>query len=805
MLALSLLLSTTALAGEAVPQTVEFNRDVRPILSDVCFHCHGPDKAKRKGDLRLDREDDARKVFDAKKPQNSELLRRITTKDSEKRMPPDDSGRKLTDRQIDLLRRWIEQGAKWQKHWAFLPPKPPALPASKKLEWARNPIDAFVLAKLETEGLSPSAEAAKTTLIRRATFDLTGLPPTPDEVSAFVKDSSPAAYERVLDRLLKSPRYGERMAWRWLEAARYADTNGYQNDGERFMWRWRDWVIDAYNSNMPFDRFTIEQIAGDMLPSATQDQRIATGFNRNHRGNGEGGVIPEEYAVEYVVDRVDTTATVWLGLTMGCARCHDHKYDPISQREFYQVFAYFNNIPERGKAVKFGNSPPLIKAPTRQQQDQLLQLRKQVESADRRFQSLQAEIAGKQAEWEKSSQLAALKQVWFPDRHLLARFALDEVQPKTIQVLDGSPSHAVGRIQKAAQFEGKRFLSCGNVGDFGFDDKFTFSCWIYPQGSRGGAIVSRMLETEHANGYGFHLVDGKLQLNLVVRWLDDSLRVETERKLETDRWHHVAVSYDGSRVSNGVKFYVDGKPEKLCIHLDDLNQSFKNLEPLRIGSGGGAGSRFQGLIDEVRIYSAALLPATIELLAQPESIGELLTVPMEKPHSCSGGQAPCLLSRTAPRRPIFARHFRKASPCGKKWRQRKRVFQPSWSWKKCRLLASLTFSFVESTTSREPKFRRVFRQRFRRCRPKLQIIGWDSALVGERGESSYGPGHGESNVATSLWHWSGEDRGGFRFAGRNAQPSRIAGLACHRIDPYRLGHQGNAQADHDERHVSASE
>ena len=220
--------------------------------------------------------------------------------------------------------------------------------------------------------------------------------------------------------------------------------------------------------------------------------------------------------------------------------------------------------------------------------------------------------------------------MWFPDRHLLARFALDEVQPKTIQVLDGSPSHAVGRIQKAAQFEGKRFLSCGNVGDFGFDDKFTFSCWIYPQGSRGGAIVSRMLETEHANGYGFHLVDGKLQLNLVVRWLDDSLRVETERKLETDRWHHVAVSYDGSRVSNGVKFYVDGKPEKLCIHLDDLNQSFKNLEPLRIGSGGGAGSRFQGLIDEVRIYSAALLPATIELLAQPESIGELLTVPMEK-------------------------------------------------------------------------------------------------------------------------------------------------------------------------------
>ena len=241
----------------------------------------------------------------------------------------------------------------------------------KNRPWVRNPIDYFVLERLEREGLTPSPEATPETLIRRVTLDLTGLPPTPKEIDTFLSDHSPNAYEKLVDRLLQSPRYGERMAIRWLEAARYADTNGYQTDAERTMWRWRDWVIDAFNRNMPFDQFTIEQIAGDLLPNATLEQKLATGFNRNHRGNGEGGIIPEEYAVEYVVDRVDTTSTVWLGLTMGCARCHDHKYDPITQKEYYQLFAYFNNVPEKGHANKYGNSPPVIKTPTSQQKLEL--------------------------------------------------------------------------------------------------------------------------------------------------------------------------------------------------------------------------------------------------------------------------------------------------------------------------------------------------------------------------------------------------------------------------------------------------
>ncbi|HWB96083.1 MAG TPA: DUF1549 domain-containing protein, partial [Bryobacteraceae bacterium] len=387
----------------AAEQTIEFNRDIRPILSDKCYTCHGPDSANRKSRLRFDREADAKQDLGGHfaivpgKPDQSEMVRRISSPNKGLRMPPVYTGTSLTPREIEAIRSWIEQGARWEKHWSFLTPRRPELPVVKNRTWVKNPVDAFVLARLEKEGLAPSPEAGRATLIRRVTLDLTGLAPTPAEVDAFLGDSSPQAYEKVVDRLLASPRYGERMAERWLDAARYADTNGYQTDAERSMWRWRDWVIDAFNRNMPFDRFTVEQIAGDMLPNATLDQRIASGFNRNHRGNGEGGIIPEEYAVEYVVDRVDTTATVFLGLTLGCARCHDHKYDPFSQKEFYQVFAYFNNVPERGKAWKYGNSPPFIKAPTKPQQAELEKLEQKLADAQQRFAALQPELRKAQA------------------------------------------------------------------------------------------------------------------------------------------------------------------------------------------------------------------------------------------------------------------------------------------------------------------------------------------------------------------------------------------------------------------------
>ncbi len=344
----------------AADDSVRFGRDVLPILSDHCFLCHGPDEKTRETDLRLDQQDSALRTEDPVivpgKSAESSLIKRILSHDPEEQMPPPAAKRPLSPEQIAILKRWIDSGAKWGKHWAYEPPQRPDLPPVKQSAWPRNGLDRFVLADLEEVKLTPSPEATKETLIRRVTLDLTGLPPTPNECDAFLADTAPDAYERLVDRLLASPRYGERMAWDWLDAARYADSNGYQGDPERTMWPWRDWVIAAVNRNQPYDEFTIEQLAGDLLPSARVDQVIATGFNRNHMFNGEGGRIAEETRVENVMDRVETVSTVWLGLTMTCARCHDHKFDPLKQREYYQLSAYFNNTSETGGASGGGRS-----------------------------------------------------------------------------------------------------------------------------------------------------------------------------------------------------------------------------------------------------------------------------------------------------------------------------------------------------------------------------------------------------------------------------------------------------------------
>ncbi|MDD9866163.1 MAG: DUF1549 domain-containing protein, partial [Verrucomicrobiales bacterium] len=360
-------------------EPVLFNRDVRPILSENCFECHGPDAAKRKADLRLDAGELGQALIVAGKPGESEFYQRIVHADPDERMPPPDSGHALSAVEVETLRRWIEQGALWEKHWAFIVPKRPAVPASHGSPWPRGAIDRFILAKLRESGLRPSPEADRETLLRRVTFDLTGLPPSPAEIDAFLADASPRAYEAVVDRLLASPRYGERMAIDWLDAARYADSHGYSLDRRRVMWPWRDWVIAAFNDNIPFDQFATEQLAGDLLPGATLAQKVATGFNRNHSIQSEGGVIDEEYRVETVVDRVETTSAVFLGLTFGCARCHDHKYDPISQKEFYEFYSLFNNVPETahvGNADKLADRP-FLKAPTSLQRELMAALSEQ--------------------------------------------------------------------------------------------------------------------------------------------------------------------------------------------------------------------------------------------------------------------------------------------------------------------------------------------------------------------------------------------------------------------------------------------
>jgi mono/diheme cytochrome c family protein len=632
------LLLLVCLAGYAAgaPQSIEFNRDVRPILADHCFACHGPDAQQRKADLRLDtpeaadpkRENGA--VVVAGQLAKSELWRRVTSSDRDEQMPPPNKGRRLNDGEIAILKQWITQGAKFEKHWSLLPVRRPSLPEVKLQNATKSPLDTFTIARLEREGLAPLPEADRATLLRRATLGLTGLPPTPDEIDTFLNDRPPDAYERAVDRLLTSPRHGERMAIPWLDAARYADTSGYQSDGERFMWRWRDWVIEALNSNMPFDQFTIEQLAGDLLPKPTLDQRIATGFNRNHRGNSEGGIIPEEYAVEYVADRVETTATVWLGLTLGCARCHDHKYDPFTQRDFYSLFAFFNNVSEKGRAIKIGNSPPYIAAPTRIQTDELLRLKKSENEAYVKLHSThRAEIVRSYFEWERSAKEKTLGD-WYPVEGLVAHLPLDG---DLIEQSSREPAKAKGddlqftrgKLRQAGQFVGNGWIESASSGNFGFFDKFTLSTWIrIEQATDGGTLVSRMIDEPQAEGYQLAFVGGKLQFNLSKRWLDDALRVETADALSIGTWHHIAATYDGSRVADGVRLYIDGESQKLTVLLDELNQSFATKEPLRIGAGGGRQMRFRGLIDEVRIYSTVLSSKAVRILATSQTLDEIL-------------------------------------------------------------------------------------------------------------------------------------------------------------------------------------
>ena len=340
------------ITGNAAPESVSYNRDVLPVLASKCFACHGANKAKRKARLRLDVRQEAlvdrdgvRAIVPGKLDQSA-LIQRIFTADTDEVMPPANEGQPLTEREKQMLKRWIAQGAAYEVHWAFQVPKRNPLP--EKGKWGRNEIDRFIYARLVKEGLTPQTPATREELIRRVSLDLTGLPPTIEQVDAFLTDDSSNAFERVVDRLLKSPRYGERMAMWWLDGARYGDSHGYDNDLENSQWPWRNWVIGAFNNNKRFDQFTIEQVAGDLLPNAGEDQVLATGFNRNHRINTEGGAIDEEWRTEYVMDRVETMGTVWMGLTLSCARCHNHKYDPISQKEFYQLFALFNNLDEKG-------------------------------------------------------------------------------------------------------------------------------------------------------------------------------------------------------------------------------------------------------------------------------------------------------------------------------------------------------------------------------------------------------------------------------------------------------------------------
>jgi hypothetical protein len=641
---------TPAAHSDETPDTkprIDFARDIRPILQNHCWSCHGADEKTRASGLRLDRREAATTPVGTsppaivpKKPDASAVIARITSSDENEVMPPPSSRKPLSETQKRLLRDWIAEGAEYAPHWAFIRPQRASLPTPRNAGWVRNPIDRFVLQRLEAEGLAPREEASRETLLRRVTLDLTGLPPSLEELDTFLADTRPDAYERAVDRLLASTRHAERMAAQWLDVARYADTNGYNNDEERTMWPWRDWVINAFRKNMPYDQFVVEQLAGDLLPNATLDQRIATAFNRNHVLTTEGGIIEEEYRVEYVADRVHTTSTVFLGLSMQCARCHDHKYDPITQREFYRLFAYFNQLPDTGVGYNAGGfSPPFVKAPRPEQAEELAAIEHRTAELNRLLADRAASIGPAVTKWETG--LTA------EDRQRLAtagaahHFRLDEtsgdmvsdaVSPDRKGTIRGKVAHVEGKVAGGLEFDGQTHVELGSIGGFDAGDRFSFAVWVRPGSTTPITVLSRMDDAASFRGYDVILEGAKVAMHLVDRWPDNGLKVITRDPLPLNEWRHLVISYDGSRKAAGVTIYVDGKPQPLETLSDKLTGTLKTDKPFHLGKRQSS-VPFVGRLDDLQIFATALTTDDAARLAKGETISRLadrLTIPADK-------------------------------------------------------------------------------------------------------------------------------------------------------------------------------
>lgn len=613
---------------------LKFNQDIRPILSELCFHCHGPDEEGRKGDLRLDVEADAKRdlggyaAIVAGKPEQSEIIYRISTKDPDEIMPPPKEFHTIKPEQIETLKTWIKEGAKYEKHWAFTKIE------KLKVDSNEHPIDYFIQSKLKEKNLEAAALARPEIQLRRVSLDLTGLPPSLEETAQYEREieklGQDQAYRLAVDRLLASPRYGERMAWQWLEASRYADTDGYQNDGPREMWRWRDWVIQAYNKNMPFDQFTIEQLAGDLLPNPTHEQIIATAFNRNNRYNSESGIPIDEFLLENAVDRVDTTSTIWMGLTMGCARCHDHKYDPISQKDYYQLIDYFNDVAESGRAIKHGNSEPWIKTPLQHHRDSLKKYDQNIQKLESKLKRFQKELTPKQLAWEKAQ----------PKPEVILKYGLDhhfdfEQDHKNLKALKGHlpPQFTKGQKGQALLVQKNQNVDFGKIDGLICNGRFTIAFWMKPHTHDEGIVLSNEKKGTRREGIFVEFVDGHLRWNINSRWIAGVATIETLDRIPLNEWVHVTLSNDASQTAGGMKLYLDGELQKVkVIRNTNSNKSGRNVgDSMLLGTSRHTRKAWKGEFDDMRFYtSRTLSEREVKLLALPQSFEELMKRPVDQ-------------------------------------------------------------------------------------------------------------------------------------------------------------------------------
>ena len=579
----------------------DFNREVRPILSNHCFHCHGPDAGSREAGLRFDvPEPDGGFAFVPGRVDQSEAFKRIASTDPDEQMPPPHVNKPLSAAQVAVLQRWVAAGAPYQAHWSLVAPKAAEPPVVAQVEWVRNTIDRFVLAALERTGLQSAPEAAPHELLRRVTLDLTGLPPTPAELDAFLADSSPDAYSRVVRRLLASPHFGERMALDWLDLARYADTNGYFGDATRQIWPWRDWVVQSFNRNLPFDQFTVDQLAGDLLTAPTPEQRIATGFSRNSMVNNESGAIDEEFRVEYVAERTETVGTVWLGLTVGCARCHDHKYDPISQKDFYQLYAFFNHSPEKGLVTQ-DNPPPEMDVATPAQRAELKALTAARRDAETALTATAARTRDAMMAWEQT----ATHELAPPDRNLSLHARFEPDMPGLEE--KGSVTFTdEGLLGRAAVFDGMQHLEAPGAPPFAGEKPWSVGLWLQPTGSLSG-VLARIEPAGRRRGFEIVWQKGRFQINLVSQWGASAIELITRDSVRpaAGDWQQLIVSYDGSSRATGFRVYLDGGPVAFNIVRDRLDGPTENAEPLRLGRR-DSGLGFYGRLDELRLLGRAV-------------------------------------------------------------------------------------------------------------------------------------------------------------------------------------------------------
>jgi hypothetical protein len=609
---------------------IEYNRDIRPILAENCFSCHGADSAARKASLRLDQHDAAvaAGAIVPGNPTESELIKRILSDDPSAVMPQPKTNKKLKPEQKELLKKWVAAGAEYQPHWSFIAPTRPAVPAVKDAAWVRNPIDNFVLARLEAVGLKPAPEADRRTLARRLALDLTGLPPDPADVDVFVNDKADNWYEKYVEKLLATPQWGEHRGRYWLDYARYGDTHGIHIDNYREIWAYRDWVINAFNANQPFDQFTTEQLAGDLLPNPTLDQRIATGFNRCNITTSEGGAIDEEYLVLYARDRTETTAQVWMGLTAGCAVCHDHKYDPVSQRDFYALSAFFNNTTQRAMDGNVQNTPPIIPVPRAEERARYAAVGQEIAATRGKLLARKNEARPEFDKWAKTANAASVFAT-NPRQGLQVHLPLNEGVGTDVhyafdgQVRSATFGDAFGWT--GGPRGGKAFLVKGNgggdpptlpeVGDFDRKQPFSASAWVKVTNGGGyGAIAARMDPKNKYRGWDLWIEGGKLGMHIVNAFPEAALKAVSKNPLPVNQWVHVAVGYDGSGKASGVSAYVNGRAQDLTAQYDALKGSIRTDVPFTIGQRHSE-ARLPGTgIEDVRVYDRKLTAADVDQL-----------------------------------------------------------------------------------------------------------------------------------------------------------------------------------------------